>query len=250
MHKEIIRIPFILAATLAVTSADAACSFQFQGPDSKTYTDKQISSFVDEQIRPKLSKNAGSFEIRVTADCQRNEATKTISITIDDTDYYITDIEGHHLNKEEATYQTSALTLSVTSLDSAVTNAKNINGLSLKEIQDVVKTLAFFFAETARFTDIETVAGSILAGDCAGQWLDFSTLLRRWGRISRLAIHEHNTQWTARGGSGENLIAPITADAVAAYNDAINAGPNGPNAPFVDPRDWNKMISVGACTRP
>jgi len=232
---------FLVAALYWPVSANAACVLQYAGPDGKSYSQSELPKFVAQEVRPKLSKVSGSFKITVEENCN---SPISISVTFDATDYYIIDIGNHHLTKEESTYKTSALTLSRETLENEIAQAHKIDTLSLPQIQNLVKTLAFFFAETARFSDIDTIATSLLNNDCSAEWLDYATLLRRWSRISRLAIHEHTDDWTARGGSSDQLIAPVTRKAITGYNAAISAGKDGPNASYVDPSDWDKHISA------
>lgn len=145
----------------------------------------------------------------------------------------------------EISYQSTPLTLSAASLQAEILLAPNINGLTLQQVQDLVKTFAFFFAETARFTDIEGIARNLVK-NCTAKWLDYELLLRRWSRISKLALHENYKQWTARGGTNDDLIAPITSEAIDDYNSAIRARKNGPDTSYVDSRDWGTSISVPA----
>jgi hypothetical protein len=222
--------------------AKAKCNIQFSGANDTVYNEVDLGKFVEEQIRPRLSTVSGSFQITINAQCAQDPPRKVV-VTVDDTDFYVTAIQTHHLSQAEITYQSSPLTLSATNFETEIINAYNVDHLTLPQIQDMVKTLAFFFAETARFSDIENIADALMKG-CTAEWLDYEKLLRRWSRISKLALHEHNDQWTVRGGKTDELIAPITSQAIQGYNAAILAGDNGPDASYVDPRDWNTSISV------
>lgn len=235
----------LLAGLCWSGSTWAACDLKFTGTDSKSYPQAELAKFVDEQIRPKLTKTQGSFKITIDAQCNPG-GSQSIVLTFDDTDYYITYIQDHHLSQEEATYKTSPLNLSLANLGNEILKAKDVDNLPLADVQNLVKTLAFFFAETARFSEVENIATSIVTKGCTAEWLDYATLLRRWSKISRLALHENNKDWTARGGANDNLIAPVSGNAVSDYNAAIDAGQSGPNASFVDDRDWGKPISVPA----
>ena len=88
------------------------------------------------------------------------------------TSYYITDTGGHHLTSAESTYRTSPLKLAVATLENEITRASDIDTLTTAEIQDIVKTLAFFLAETARFYEIEIISNFLIGGDCSAEWLD------------------------------------------------------------------------------
>jgi hypothetical protein len=243
--RKVLASAIILTVALFVTiSAHAACDLRFAGPNAKSYAKTQLRKFIDEQVRPRLGMDAGSFNITVSLKCQQGAAAQTVTITIDETDYYLTDIQKHKLSKAESTYRSTPLTMSATNLERQLQRAESINDLALNEIQDLTKMLAFFFAETARFSDVEDRAEQLLAGDCTAQWMDYATLLRRWSRMSRLAIHLKTNEWTARGGSSDQLVAPINHSAIENYNTAIRAGKNGPDEHYVDPRDWGTSISV------
>lgn len=232
----------VVVSLCAAQSAGAQCVIRFSGPDAKIYDEIDLAKFVDNEIRPKLSTTAGSFNISISAQCG-GSASQIVTFTIDDVDYYVTDIQGHHLMPSEISYQSSPLSLGAGNLQAEILLAPDINSLTLQQVQDLVKTFAFFFAETARFTDIEGIAGNLVK-NCTAQWLDYELLLRRWSRISKLALHENYNQWTARGGTNDDLIAPITSEAISDYNSAIRAGKNGPDAGYVDSRDWSTSISV------
>jgi hypothetical protein len=231
-----------LLVLFSVFPAKSQCNIQFSGADGTVYNKIDLGKFVEEQVRPRLSTVSRSFQITINAQCAQDPLRKVV-VTIDDIDFYVTDIQTHHLSQAEITYQSSPLTLSATNFDTEIINAYNIDNLRLPQIQTVVKTLAFFFAETARFSDIENIADTLVKG-CTAEWLDYEKVLRRWSRISKLALHENNDQWTVRGGKTDELIAPITSQAIQGYNAAILAGDNGPDASYVDPRDWNTSISV------
>ena len=241
--RACVRVLVVLAALFAPAAADASCDLSFVGPDAQSYAAMDFSQFVEKEIRPRLSTTPGSFSITVNMQCAQS-APVSVAITFDDTDYYITDIDAHHLTDQESTYRTSALALGRPQLEQELVEAGNLDSAQLADVQNAAKTLAFFFAESARFSDVEGISGSLMNQGCASQWLDYATLLRRWGRISRLALHEHNTQWTAKGGSSGTLIAPISADAIAGYNAAISAGHDGPDASYVDSRDWGTSITA------
>jgi hypothetical protein len=66
-----------------------------------------------------------------------------------------------------------------------------------------MKTLAFFFAESAR-SSAASAGNRIINQTCQAQWLDYATLLRRWSYLSHMAIHAGLNDWTARGGSKES----------------------------------------------
>lgn len=233
----------LLATLLAPTAAHAACDIQFVGQGGNRYGASDLPKFVEAEVRPRLSSSAGAFKIAIQMQCAANDTT-SVTLTFDDTDYYITYVQDHRLTPEESQYRTSSLTLSRSALEAEIRKANGIGALPTSEVQNVVKTLAFFVAESARFSEVEAAAASLTRQGCSAEWLDYSTLLRRWSKISRLALHQGNNQWTARGGSGGNLVAPITDGAVNAYNSAISAGQDGPDAGYVDPRDWGKPIAV------
>jgi hypothetical protein len=233
-----------LIGLLGSRNADAACTVEF-GAQGKSYSQAELAKFVNEQIRPNLTKNPGSFKVTVKSDCGQGNA-HSISLTFDATDYYIIEVQNHKLTKEESTYTNADVTLSNGNFNNEIERVLNFDQLQLAQKQDAVKTLAFFLAESARFSEIETIATSIVNNGCSAQWLDYATLLRRWSYISRLAIHQGHTQGTVRGGTSDQLLAPISSQDVSAYNTAIQQGESGPDASYVDKSDWGKKISVPA----
>ena len=239
----------LLIGAVESSSAYATCSVEFAA-QGESYSQSELAKFVGEQIRPKLNKDPDTFNVTVKSDCGQGN-THSIALTFDASDYYIIEVQGHKLTKEESTYTNAAITLSGANLQTEIDRAESFDKLQLSEKQDAVKTLAFFLAETARFSEIESIATTILDHSCSAEWLDYAMLLRRWAYISRLAIHQGNTDGTVRGGKNDNLIAPVSDQAVAAYNTAIRAGESGPDESYVDKRDWGKQISVpdASCSR-
>jgi hypothetical protein len=113
-----------------------------------------------------------------------------------------------------------------------------------------VKTLAYFFAEAARFGDIETEVGGIMANaSCVAQWTGYSHLIHRWSVLSKYAIHVGLVSGGYFGGGSDQLVAPVTDAFVQAYDSAVALGKKGPNASYIDSEDWGDPITIPAgCT--
>lgn len=235
MNKKIVSLIALFVA-LAASKAGAVCNLQFSAGGSPPYAPAQFSMFIEQQIRPPLSSGAGTFEIDVMKTCP-GVATTRLQILMDQTDYYLVNIQGHLLAPQESIYQTSPLTLSEPNLEAAIDAAASFAALPLPQKQNTVKILAYFLAESARFAAIERIDMALLNGQCAAEWLNYATLVRRWSVLSQFALHVGPHDWSAQGGSGGHLVAPVSDMVVGEYEAAIAAGPAGPNARYVDRRD-------------
>jgi hypothetical protein len=209
-----------LVFALIATTAKADCVFGISGPAGHIYAEQDIANFVVSEIRPALSTTSMLVPVRIIKVCNGSTAA-SLEVLIDSVDYYIVNIQRHSLTEQESKYTDSDLALSRSNLDSEFDKAMDFEALPLAERQDVVKTLAFYFAETARFSDVEQIANALLAGGCTQDWSRYAHLLRRWGRISWNAIQEGlGGDGIIRGGVNDNLIAPISRQMIDSYNTA------------------------------
>ncbi|OLL28604.1 hypothetical protein BTH42_26780 [Burkholderia sp. SRS-W-2-2016] len=199
--------------------AYADCTFQVSGPSNHTYSEQDIITFVTSEIRPVLAKTSTLIPIRIAKVCD-GSVVGTLQLTMDSEDYYIVQVQQHHLSEEESKYTDSNLTLSRAGLDEALDKSISFDGLSLQDRQDAVKTFAFYFAESARFTDIENIANALLAGNCTQDWTKYAHLLRRWARISKNALQHGDVSDLFHGGVNDNLLAPISQTMIVNYNAA------------------------------
>ena len=87
-----------LLVLFSVFPAKAQCNIHFSGANGTVYNEVDLGKFVEEQIRPRLSTVSGSFQITINAQCAQDPLRKVV-VTIDDTDFYVTDIQTHHLSK-------------------------------------------------------------------------------------------------------------------------------------------------------
>jgi hypothetical protein len=214
MVKKIVSL-LAIAFLLVPVGAHAACSLQFSVAGGPAYANNQLAAFIEQQVRPRLTSTPGSFEIDVLKACQ-GAASGRLALQMDQTDYYITAVQGHPLAPAESTYNNDNVALTEANLESAIDAAISFDQLPSPpstQRPDVVKVLAYFLAESARFTSIEQIDTALMNGNCAAQWLNYAQLVRRWGVLSRFAIHLGRNDWSARGGTGGRLIAPIS-DAV------------------------------------
>jgi hypothetical protein len=234
--------PLCFAFLLIPFAAEASCSFQFASAGGKPYGQDRFDVFIAQEIRPKLSGNTDSFTISITKLCE-GHAPVNLSVEMD-REYYITDIQDHHISPAETLSEPSSLTLSEANLESEFDHAVNISTQSTEQIRHIVKTFAFFLTESARFSDIEAAAKTLLAGGCTAQWLDYQRLISRWRVLSHFALHAGKKDWTVSGGSSGHLIAPVTSAEIARYNAAIAAGPSGPDHAEIVRQDWNTPLDV------
>jgi hypothetical protein len=218
------------------------CALQYVGPDKVVYTQGQLQSFVDTEVRPKLSTSSTLFDITVSNICNGTQASY-LTIGIDPSDFYIVRVDGVTLSDTQSTYTTANVELSLDDLQAAYTTSLTFKKQSLTNQQDAVKTLAFFFAEAARFSQIETQDANLTANtSCIMQWTNYSHLIHRWSVLSKYASHVGLVPSGAYKAG--DLIAPITANIVTAYNADAAKGKNGPNEKYIDSADFDDPITV------
>ncbi len=235
----------LLLAGLAST-CHADCHLQFNTANQSVYQENQIAQFVVDKIRPALQQQPRTLEIDVKQFCD-DGSTATVVIQMDTQRYYLVQIQGHTLTEVESTYVTSDFPLSLAELNRQVAQAANFNGLPQPvDRQNVVKELAFFLAESARFTDVEQVVTSLTNSTCQQSWLPYAHLVRRWSVLSVFSTADQLAGGTVRGGAKNTLIAPISNAAIDQYNATITKGKGAPLAKYVDPRDWQDPIEVPA----
>ncbi|RZF23608.1 hypothetical protein EVC45_43445 [Paraburkholderia sp. UYCP14C] len=210
-------IGLLLAVIASV--AQAECAYQITGPSGKAYAEDSIPDFVASEIRPVLNTIAHSIGIDITKVCDQS-VSGALHLTMDTQNYYIVNIQQHVLSDVESKYTDSDVLLSRSNLEAYFDTAMSFDTLEMKDRQDVVKTLAFYFAESARFSDVERITIALLAGGCSQDWTQYAHLVRRCGRISGNAIEQGLANSVFRGGSNDNLIAPISADMIARFNTA------------------------------
>jgi len=163
---------------------------------------------------------------------------------MDRQNYYLVQIQGHQLADNESKYQTSSLALSLAELNNQVAQAANFETLPLGAKQNVVKELAFFLAESARFADVERVVTALSTTSCQQDWLQYAHLVRRWSVLSQFATADHLVSNVAIGGSSNKLIAPVPHAAIDQYNIVVAKGKNSPLAKYVNSQDWQNPIEL------
>ena len=110
----------------------ARCSTS--GPDKVVYAQGALQSFVDQEVRPKLSSSASTFSITVSNICGGTQASY-LTIGIDPSDFYIVRVDGVTLSNTQSTYTTANVELSEDDLLSAYNSALTFKKLTLTEQQ-------------------------------------------------------------------------------------------------------------------
>jgi Ribosome inactivating protein len=223
--------------------AHAACDLSFQ-LDGKPSADADgYSTFINQGIRPLMDgAAAGDFiDLKISKSC--GGTVTTVNLHMQKQNYYILAINGRMLTQSQYTYKTSDVVLSAAALEQAISDSQKINNASDQKINDLVKIFAYFFAESARFAPIEAKANGLLGStNCGENWIDTVDLLRRWGKMSRVAIKTHATN-DMIFNAGRTLAAPLTSASIDAYNQAANDASDLGRSE-VDPRDYGKTISA------
>lgn len=225
--------------------AQAECHLKFSLPNDVAYSEEKVVNFVVEKIRPKLQENSSLVGIDILQQCD-DSPPEAVHLKMDMSNYYILSIQGYDLSKNEYTYQTSHLPLSLKDLNTKVSAAVHFESLGLTDKQNTVKELAFFLAESARFSDVENVVAQLAGGQCNQDWLQYAHLVRRWSKLSDFSSAMQLDNGAAHGGSKGHLIAPVSTEAVATYNEIIKHGADDPKASLIDKRDWNNPVVVPA----
>lgn len=218
---------FLLGMILfsGVATAAEKCSYQFQADHGATYGLANYSSFIEKEIRGRLSRQDQGFTVTVKRSCS-NGKKDAVAFNMTTLSLYIVGINGRTLKPDEVKYTNDDLSISYPQFEKEYADALRFDRLSKREKQHVTKMFAFMIAESARFTDVESVANTAFSSQqCFAKWSDFSNLLRHWKTMSIFA----NTRGIARGvqhvgGQRAFLIAPITSDMVDAYNKAVKSG--------------------------
>jgi hypothetical protein len=237
---------FLLALLASSTSfaATTGCSLQFAGPDKIVYTQANLAPFVENEVRTKLSNSSKTFNIVVSEVCGTTTQS-SLTLGIDPENFYVVTVNGKTLTDEQSTYTTANVPLSEPALLAAYTAALNFSSLSLTNQQNAVKTLAYFFAEAARFGDISTEEASLIANTgCVVNWSNYSHLIHRWSVLSKYAIGLNLVTNGFYGGGENQLTAPITDAVVQAYNADAALGKDGPHAKYIDSADFDDPITV------
>lgn len=213
------------ALLLAASSyAQPACSVGIQVDDGYVYDTSRIRDLVVKEVRKELSRVDKPFTIKVTRSCS-DTADQSFELGMRTGNLYILKWNGIDLDPDVVRYTDEPLDINVGAFDKAVTDGLVFDKLSKADKQRTLKMFAFVFAEAARFSNVEDVVHSVLNSNCSIKWNDYSRLLRSWKLISIFANDKALISGTPYiGGSRAFLIAPITAEMVTKYNEAIGAG--------------------------
>lgn len=212
-----------VSVMFAAPQAWASCQFSFQVDDGKVYAESEYGEFIEHEMRKRLSRTKSMFNVHLTQTCDAKKSA--VELNMESVALYIHSINGLDLADDVERYTNDDVTLDRKSLAQVFNNAVDFKSLSKKQMQDVVKYLAFVIAESARFEDVEEAVEKILTTSCSYQWEDYKNLVRRWKTMSVFM----NSQGLNRGeqyigGYRAFLIAPITSEAVNTYNDATMNG--------------------------
>lgn len=213
------------ALLLAPSShAQPACSVGIQVDDGYIYDTSRIRDLVVREVRKELSRVDKPFTMKVTRRCA-DAADQSFELGMRTSNLYILKWNGEDLDPDVVKYTDDPLVISAATFEKAVIDGLVFDKLSKTDKQRTLKMFAFIFAEAARFSNVEDVVDNVLNSKCSIQWNDYSRLLRSWKLISIFANDKAIINGTPYiGGSHAFLIAPITAEMVTKYNEAIGAG--------------------------
>jgi len=227
--------------------AAQTCDYQFQSDNSKAYGPAGLPAFLESEIRSRLSRVRGTFDVHLLRQCSDNgkNTRDRFSLGMETDSLYIKTINGEELADDVVKYTDAPLTISRAAYSQAYSNALKFNSLSKEQKQLTLKMFAFVIAESARFSDVEKATYNAFTRDCSYQWNDYSNLLRHWKTMSIFA----NTRGIARGpqyvgGTRAFLIAPITNDMRLQFNDAVSNGWEVTRYNY-NQRQTDKPVSIG-----
>lgn len=227
--KRLLTLLFWTIACGTALAQPAECSTRMQLGDGYLYSMDRVADFVSKEIRPELSRVDRPFKLRVIRSCPGSK-DQIVEWGMRAVDLYILrwNREGEPeavLTDDEVRYTNDELEISTASFERAVTDALTLDSQPLVVKQRTVKMFAFVVAEAARFSDVETSVKAVFSGRCSVKWSEYSRLLRSWRLISVFANSKALITGTPYiGGSRAFLIAPVTSNMVAKYNEAIANG--------------------------
>ncbi|MDI5925224.1 hypothetical protein QBK93_11120 [Rhizobium leguminosarum] len=243
---------FLITATLFwaffPASVFAACSVSFSLAGEPLMDPPAFRDFIDKHIRPLLKDTGGDgfVDLIAKADCGGNPLTARMHMQ--KANYYILAINGQTLTKEQYTYRTSDVVVNRDALADAIVKSQTIASASDVEINNWVKIFAYFFAESARFSQVEDEANMMITQQqCGINWIESVTLLRHWGATSRFAVSIGQTGDMIYN-SQHTLGSPVPEQIVLAFNHAALSNGADPNYQFIAERDRGHSIEVGATT--
>lgn len=233
---KLFLIPLLVTMSLP---AYAFCEFRFQADEGQRYVEREFSTFLEREIRKRISRKKDYFNVYIYADCDGNNHKMELGMVSDT--LYILSINGIELSADVVRYSNNNIEVSRKEIDNLVALASEFDQLSKPEQQQILKMFAFIVAEAARFSVIEGAMLSVLNQDCVYQWKDFSRLVRRWKTLSIFS----NTRGIATGeqyvgGSRAFLIVPITNNMIRQYNRAVSSGWK------VTRRNYNERVTDSA----
>jgi len=243
---------FLITAALFLSlfpaSGLAACSISFSLAGEPPMEPPAFRDFIDKRIRPLLNDTDadGFVDLIAKAGCAGNPVTTRLHMQM--ANHYILAINDQTLTKEQYTYRTSDVVVNRDALVDAILKSQTIASASDAEINNWVKIFAYFFAESARFSQVEEEANQmIMQEQCGINWIESVTLLRHRGATSRFAFSIGQTG-NMIYNSQHTLGAPIPEEIVLAFNHAALSNGTDPNYQFIAERDRGHAIEVGAPT--
>ncbi len=213
----------LLPLMLPGKAVASQCSYWLTAGDSEVYPVEDISAFAEQEMRQRLNRSKQRFNVAFVRRCDGEEARFQLELLTEN--LYILGINGHTLPDDIVRYSNDPLTISRERFEASFENALWFGSLSRRQKQATLKMLAFVVSETARFSDVERAVNNVFTKGCLYEWQEYSHLLRRWKTLSIFANTRglaYGHQYT--GGSRAFLLAPITAEIVSEYNQAVSQG--------------------------
>ena len=194
-----------------------------------------LVTFVNTNIRPKLSKTGGTITVSISYRVLGQEQSHS-TVTIDTSDYYVTQINGQTLPSEVETYNNRlAVDISYATIVDVVRNTNNYNYaaavstttyndcVTLYNKQRIAKVYAFLFGESSRFNDVENALNTVVTSNKIVEWNEFDALLHNWSNISTYVIKTGTVEpGQIKGGSSGTLLSAVSTAQVNAFAAAIS----------------------------
>jgi hypothetical protein len=248
LGAALLAVALLFSATLSADTENRNLSFQptggviinpqflnsvyFSVDNTNWSTLGDLVPFVNANIRPKLSKTGSPITVYISYRILGKEQSHS-TITVDPSNYYVTQINGQTLPSEVESYNNRlAVDISFFTVVDVVRNTNNYqyngptttttyNGcVTLYNKQRIAKVYAFLFGESARFNDVETALNTVLSSNKIIEWHEFDALVHNWSNISTYVIGTG----TVEPGQIKcgNLLSAVSTAQVKAFVNAIS----------------------------
>jgi hypothetical protein len=179
MKKVVCSIILLLGVSEVYAETDS-CFYTLKVNDGKAFSIPQYSDFLQNEFRPQLSKNEGSFNVVILQSCTGLK-DKNIIIGFDRQTYIMKIVNDRAIHSKLKRYEQSDLLLGKDKLDSSFETFLNedvSNTDQLIQKQNALKFFTFIFSDAARYEDIFNVSDHLLNTGCTYQRDVYKGLIR------------------------------------------------------------------------